>query len=165
MNGGRIIFADEPTGALDSRSGAEVMKLLDELSAAGHTIVLITHEREIAEQAQRIIEIRDGRIVDDPAAPAAGAGARLRPPSIALAGFDVVEATRTAAAPLRANLFRTVLTLLGIVIGVASVIAMLAIGDGAKQKVIDQVRRDGHEPAHRAPGAPNTRGRDAPPPW
>ena len=78
MNGGRNIFADEPTGALDSRSGAEVMKLLAELSAAGHTIVLITHEREVAEQAQRIIEIRDGRIVADPgpaSSPAASSSA------------------------------------------------------------------------------------------
>ncbi|HNO63848.1 MAG TPA: MacB family efflux pump subunit [Thauera aminoaromatica] len=164
MNGGRIIFADEPTGALDSRSGAEVMKLLAELSAAGHSIVLITHEREIAEQAQRIIEIRDGRIVADPGP---------HPPQEPEPDFaphidrtsplsDVVEATRTALRALRANLFRTVLTLLGIVIGVASVIAMLAIGDGAKQKVIDQVSAMGTNLLTVRPGAPNTRGRDAP---
>ena len=164
MNGGRIIFADEPTGALDSRSGAEVMKLLAELSAAGHTIVLITHEREVAEQAQRIIEIRDGRIVADPGP---------RPPQAPEPDFaphvdrtsplsDVVEATRTALRALRANLFRTILTLLGIVIGVASVIAMLAIGDGAKQKVIDQVSAMGTNLLTVRPGAPNTRGRDAP---
>ena len=164
MNGGRIIFADEPTGALDSRSGAEVMKLLAELSAAGHTIVLITHEREVAEQAQRIIEIRDGRIVADPGP---------RPPQVPEPDFaphvdrtsplsDVVEATRTALRALRANLFRTILTLLGIVIGVASVIAMLAIGDGAKQKVIDQVSAMGTNLLTVRPGAPNTRGRDAP---
>ena len=136
MNGGRIIFADEPTGALDSRSGAEVMKLLAELSAAGHTIVLITHEREVAEQAQRIIEIRDGRIVADPGP---------RPPQAPEPDFaphvdrtsslsDVLEATRTALRALRANLFRAILTLLGIVIGVASVIAMLAIGDGPSRR-------------------------------
>jgi len=164
MNGGRIILADEPTGALDSKSGAEVMKLLHELSAAGHTIVLITHEREVAEQAQRIIEIRDGRIVSDP-------GPRLpqgpepdfaphidRTSSLS----DVVEATRTALRALRANLFRAILTLLGIVIGVASVIAMLAIGDGAKQKVIDQVSAMGTNLLTVRPGSPNTRGRDAP---
>ncbi|WEN41280.1 Macrolide export ATP-binding/permease protein MacB [Thauera sp. GDN1] len=164
MNGGRIIFADEPTGALDSRSGAEVMKLLHELSAAGHTIVLITHEREVAEQAQRIIEIRDGRIVSDP-------GPRLpQGPEPDFAPHvdrssplsDVLEATRTALRALRANLFRAILTLLGIVIGVASVIAMLAIGDGAKQKVIDQVSAMGTNLLTVRPGAPNTRGRDAP---
>jgi len=65
MNGGRIILADEPTGALDSKSGAEVMALLHELADAGHTIILITHDRSVAAQARRIIEIRDGRIVAD----------------------------------------------------------------------------------------------------
>ncbi|MDG3063549.1 MacB family efflux pump subunit [Thauera mechernichensis] len=164
MNGGRIILADEPTGALDSKSGAEVMKLLRELSAAGHTIILITHEREVAEQASRIIEIRDGRIVGDPGP---------HPPQSEEPDFaphvdrtsplsDVVEATRTALRALRANLFRAILTLLGIVIGVASVIAMLAIGDGAKQKVIDQVSAMGTNLLTVRPGAPNTRGRDAP---
>ena len=164
MNGGRIIFADEPTGALDSRSGAEVMKLLRELSASGHTIILITHEREVAEQAQRIIEIRDGRIVSDPGPCLPEGPAPDFSPHVDRTSplSDVVEATRTALRALRANLFRTVLTLLGIVIGVASVIAMLAIGDGAKQKVIDQVSAMGTNLLTVRPGAPNTRGRDAP---
>jgi ABC-type lipoprotein export system ATPase subunit len=65
MNGGRIILADEPTGALDSKSGAEVMALLHELADAGHTVILITHDRSVAAQARRVIEIRDGRIVAD----------------------------------------------------------------------------------------------------
>src|SRR5690606_8581133 len=65
MNGGRIILADEPTGALDSKSGAEVMALLHELADAGHTIILITHDRDVAAQARRVIEIRDGSIVGD----------------------------------------------------------------------------------------------------
>ena len=164
MNGGRVVLADEPTGALDTRTGAEVMKLLHELSAAGHTIILITHEREIAEQAQRIIEIRDGRVVADP-------GPRLPTgpepdfaPHIDHISLlsDAVEATRTALRALRANLFRASLTLLGIVIGVASVIAMLAIGDGAKQKVVEQISAMGTNLLTVRPGAPNTRGRDAP---
>ena len=66
MNGGEIILADEPTGALDSKSGVEVMKLLDELSAQGHTVILITHAQEVAEHARRVIEIKDGNIVADP---------------------------------------------------------------------------------------------------
>ena len=164
MNGGRIIFADEPTGALDSKSGAEVMKLLGELSATGHTIILITHERDVAEQAHRIIEIRDGRIVSDPGPrPPQGPEPDFAPHVDRTSSLsDVIEATRTALRALRANLFRAILTLLGIVIGVASVIAMLAIGDGAKQKVIDQVSAMGTNLLTVRPGAPNTRGRDAP---
>ena len=164
MNGGRIILADEPTGALDSHSGAEVMKLLGELSAAGHTIVLITHEREVAAQAQRIIELRDGRILVDPG-PCLPSGPEpdFAPhPDRTSHLSDVVEATRTALRALHANLFRTILTLLGIVIGVASVIAMLAIGDGARQKVISQVSAMGTNLLTVRPGSPNTRGRDAP---
>jgi macrolide transport system ATP-binding/permease protein len=65
MNGGSVILADEPTGALDSQSGAEVMALLNELADAGHTILLITHDRSVAAQARRVIEIHDGRIVSD----------------------------------------------------------------------------------------------------
>jgi ABC-type lipoprotein export system ATPase subunit len=57
MNGGSVILADEPTGALDSQSGAEVMALLNELADAGHTILLITHDRSVAAQARRVIEI------------------------------------------------------------------------------------------------------------
>src|SRR5690606_20350921 len=66
MNGGQIILADEPTGALDSHSGREVMNLLKQLSADGHTIILITHDAEVASHARRLIEIRDGLIVADP---------------------------------------------------------------------------------------------------
>jgi macrolide transport system ATP-binding/permease protein len=67
MNGGHIILADEPTGALDSHSGAEVMALLDELASQGHVVILITHDREVAARAKRIIEIRDGLIISDSA--------------------------------------------------------------------------------------------------
>ncbi len=134
MNGGRIILADEPTGALDSKSGVEVMALLEDLARQGHTVILITHAPEVAAQAQRVIEIRDGLIVSDPG-PQRAEGAAWRPeprrPRATFLGW--LEATKTAGRALRANLFRTVLTLLGIVIGVASVIAMLAIGDGASR--------------------------------
>ncbi|ATE61073.1 MacB family efflux pump subunit [Thauera sinica] len=162
MNGGRIILADEPTGALDSKSGQDVMKLLRQLSAEGHTIILITHAREVAELAARVIEIRDGRIVADPGPhPPAGPEPDFTPHVDRTSSLsDVIEATRTALRALRANLFRAILTLLGIVIGVASVIAMLAIGDGAKQKVIDQISAMGTNLLTVRPGAPNQRGRD-----
>lgn len=66
MNGGQVLFADEPTGALDSKSGTEVIGLLNELSQKGHTIILITHDSEVAKHAHRIIEIKDGKILKNP---------------------------------------------------------------------------------------------------
>ena len=147
MNGGRIILADEPTGALDSKSGAEVMRLLNELADAGHTIVLITHDRTVAAQAQRVIEIHDGDIVADSASDPRRALMALPVLDMARAAgdegaslwLDLREAARTAWRGMRINRSRTVLTLLGIVIGVASVIVMLAIGEGARQKIVAQM--------------------------
>ena len=154
MNGGSIILADEPTGALDSHSGAEVMALLGELADAGHTILLITHDREVAAQARRVIEIRDGSVVSDsqaahaPDACPAPEGA----PMPALPHFpaatdsssaswwaDLMEAARSAWRGMHTNRARTSLTLLGIVIGVASVIVMLAIGEGARRQVMERM--------------------------
>lgn len=152
MNGGHIILADEPTGALDSQSGAEVMALLDELAAQGHVIILITHDREVAGRAQRVIEIRDGQMVSDSAEqqPARqlvhglqadelrqrlDRGATLRG---AWKG-ELLDSLRAAWRVMWINRFRTALTLLGIVIGVASVVVMLAVGEGSKRQVMAQM--------------------------
>ncbi|MGF6230153.1 macrolide transport system ATP-binding/permease protein [Inquilinus ginsengisoli] len=167
MNGGRVILADEPTGALDSRSGAEVMALLKRLSEAGRTVILITHDRAVAEHAHRLIEIRDGHIVGDsgargPAAAAAAAAAEgiHAGDAGALGVADMAEAVRMALRALRANLFRTILTLLGIVIGVGAVIAMLAIGDGAKQSVVDRISAMGTDLLLIRPAQSNNRTAD-----
>ena len=66
-NGGEVILADEPTGALDSQSGKEVMAILKELHAQGHTIILVTHDMEVASHADRIITLKDGRVQEDSA--------------------------------------------------------------------------------------------------
>ena len=148
MNGGRIILADEPTGALDSSSGAEVMALLGELADAGHTIILITHDRKVAAQARRVIEISDGEIIADSGAIAIPATSTALPPldmsraahdTGASLGTELLDAARAAWRVLWINRFRTGLTLLGIVIGVASVIVMLAIGLGTRQQVMAQL--------------------------
>ena len=165
MNGGAVILADEPTGALDSTSGAEVMRLLHELNAQGHTILLITHDHEVAAQANRIIELKDGHVVADqpvshdaaPVVPAAAPKQPARNRSSRFALFDALEAARMALQALHSNLLRTLLTLLGIIIGVASVVAMLAIGDGAKQQVLDRITAMGTNLLLVRPGAPNIR--------
>ncbi|HEX8541127.1 MAG TPA: MacB family efflux pump subunit [Pseudomonas sp.] len=154
MNGGHIILADEPTGALDSHSGAEVMALLDELALQGHVVILITHDREVAARAKRVIEIRDGEIISDTAQDTA---APEQPVSGSLQAVDLkqrlsqgsqdqgawkgelVEAVQAAWRVMWINRFRTALTLLGIIIGVASVVVMLAVGEGSKRKVMAQM--------------------------
>jgi macrolide transport system ATP-binding/permease protein len=163
INGGHIILADEPTGALDSHSGAEVMALLRELAAAGHTIILITHDRNVAAQAERVIEIHDGRITQD--ACASDANNRLALPRLN-AGIrhnvsvydELAESLRTAWRAMRRNRGRTGLTLLGIIIGVASVILMLAIGEGARQRVMTQMGSMGTTIMYLGSKAPNTGG-------
>jgi macrolide transport system ATP-binding/permease protein len=165
MNGGRVILADEPTGALDSRSGAEVMALLRRMSDAGQTVILITHDRAVADHAHRLIEIRDGHIVGDsgargPAAAPAGVVATEGGDAGALGVADMAEAVKMALRALRANLFRTVLTLLGIVIGVGAVIAMLAIGGGAKQSVVDRISAMGTDLLLIRPAQTNSRTAD-----
>jgi len=147
MNGGNVILADEPTGALDSKSGAEVMALLKDLAAQGHTVILITHDPNVADHARRVIELRDGEVIRDSvneregAAPS-GVPVDMAPLQATKAGAlfgGLQESLRMALRALKSNIFRTVLTLLGIVIGVGSVVAMLAIGEGSKQRVVQQI--------------------------
>ncbi|WP_460115334.1 MacB family efflux pump subunit [Pseudomonas sp. H2_D02] len=169
MNGGHIILADEPTGALDSQSGIEVMALLDELASQGHVVILITHDREVAARAKRIIEIRDGSIISDSAtaAPQANAKAlqavdlrqRLSADSEHNGAWkgELVDAVQAAWRVMWINRFRTALTLLGIVIGVASVVVMLAVGEGSKRQVMAQMGAFGSNIIYLNGTAPNPR--------
>lgn len=162
MNGGSIILADEPTGALDSATGAEVMALLAELAAESHTIVLITHDREIAKAAHRIVEIRDGTIVGDTGSADAARNIIGRTTLVTDRGAsllsDMREALHAGGRALAVNPFRTALTLLGIIIGVASVIALLAIGEGAKHNVLAQLAIFGTNRMYVIPGGESSRG-------
>lgn len=173
MNGGHIILADEPTGALDSHSGAEVMALLDELASQGHVVILITHDREVAARAKRIIEIRDGEIISDTATSdpsvqlSANAGAlqavdlrqRLADGSEPTGAWkgELLEAIQAAWRVMWINRFRTALTLLGIIIGVASVVVMLAVGEGSKRQVMAQMGAFGSNIIYLSGHAPNPR--------
>lgn len=157
MNGGEIILADEPTGALDSASGQEVLALLGELHAAGHTVILITHDSSVAARARRVITLSDGRVISDvktgkaasaphaplPASRQAGAARPLD--EAGLSRLPLSVSLLMALRSLKDNRFRTMLTLLGIIIGVASVVTMLAIGNGAKAKVLDSIKSMGSD--------------------
>nr|WP_257621128.1 MacB family efflux pump subunit [Aeromonas hydrophila] len=147
-NGGEVILADEPTGALDSQSGKEVMAILKELHAQGHTIILVTHDMEVASHADRIITLKDGRVQEDSGRKPAAVPVT---PTTAPAGKEGAghdwdryrEAARMALHAMLAHRMRTFLTMLGIIIGIAAVVSVVALGQGARAKVIDQINAMG----------------------
>jgi macrolide transport system ATP-binding/permease protein len=149
MNGGQVILADEPTGALDTRSGEEVMAILHQLRDNGHTVIIVTHDPLVAAQAERIIEIRDGEIISNPPPrPRAAANAELHlhtPPESGWRQFSsgFREALTMAWRAMAANKMRTLLTMLGIIIGIASVVSIVVVGDAAKQLVLADIRAIG----------------------
>ena len=149
MNGGQVILADEPTGALDSHSGEEVMATLKQLCQQGHTVIIVTHDSTVAAQAQRVIEIRDGEIIRNPAPQIPPGGAFCeKPVRTGNASFQqlfsrFLEALNMAWLALAANKMRTLLTMLGIIIGIASVVSIVVIGDAAKQLVLADIRAIG----------------------
>ncbi|RBQ30901.1 macrolide ABC transporter permease/ATP-binding protein MacB [Arcobacter sp. FW59] len=153
MNGGYIILADEPTGALDSKSGIEVMKLLKELATIGHTIILITHDLQVASQAQRVVRISDGLIIEDSKnSTYKEINSKNSFENIDFIGQmkigikqdssiieDISEAFSTAWKTLWVNRFRTLLTLLGIIIGVSAVIVLMGVGLATSEKALKQM--------------------------
>jgi macrolide transport system ATP-binding/permease protein len=162
VNDPPVILADEPTGALDSKSGDEVLALLKNLHAEGRTIILITHAENIARNAGRIVRIQDGRIIEDTgivtAAPAESFAPDNRSFESAVSLMaSAQEALVTAWRSLRVNIFRTILTLLGIIIGVSAVVAMLAVGEGSRQKVLDRISSFGTNLILIRPGAAGIR--------
>lgn len=149
VNGGEIIFADEPTGALDSNSGKEVMNIIRELNSIGHTIILVTHEPTIAAMASRIIEIKDGEIVSDKNTSNATITQKLQKPvsseinpiSAMVGRFK--EAFAMAVNAMFHHKLRTFLTMLGIIIGIASVVSVVALGEGSKQRILKDISNMG----------------------
>ncbi|MFZ5749813.1 MAG: MacB family efflux pump subunit [Pseudomonadota bacterium] len=145
MNGGEVILADEPTGALDSRSGAELLALIDDLHARGHTVIIITHDPAVAERAARIVEISDGRIVADriqgnarpPAPPSEAAQMERKGPGAA--ARRITEAFVMAVRALNAHRLRSFLTMLGIIIGIAAVVSVVALGTGSQQQILERI--------------------------
>lgn len=161
MNGGAIVLADEPTGALDHASGRQVMTELKRLHAQGHTVILVTHDAAIAAHASRVIEIADGQVVSDrgmgdPAVARSAAVPERRPEPAAerRARLDAIrEAARMAVRSMLAHRLRTLLTMLGIIIGVAAVVTVVALGKGAQAQVESQINELGASTLDIFPGA------------
>ena len=157
MNGGEIILADEPTGALDSKSGEMVMEIIHRLHRMGHTIVLVTHDKGIAQQASRIIEIKDGCIISDTrkndtiyqlkntVQPAKRNRFREMKDSFA-------ESFSMSVHAIMANKMRSLLTMLGIIIGIASVVSVVALGKASQEKIMERINSMGTNTIDILPG-------------
>lgn len=147
MNGGDIILADEPTGALDSKSGEDVMKILYELNAQGHTIIMVTHDPGLAAQAERVIELKDGYVIADykndnykpnhvQPAPILDNNRK----SVFSSFIDrLFEAFKMSLLAMRAHKMRTLLTMLGIIIGIASVVSVVGLGKGSQAQILSNI--------------------------
>ncbi|MDK4681296.1 MacB family efflux pump subunit [Kingella negevensis] len=147
MNGGEIIFADEPTGALDSGSGETVMEIIHELYAEGHTIIMVTHDPKIAVQANRVIEIKDGEIISD-----TSKTTEIKPSNVqsiqekhGLAFYkdQFQEACKMSVQAIVAHKMRSLLTMLGIIIGIAAVVSVVALGKGSQEKILSDINSMG----------------------
>src|SRR5699024_2544273 len=147
MNGGDIILADEPTGALDSKSGEDVVQILKDLNAQGHTIIMVTHDPSLAAQAERVIEIKDGYIIADyknddyqHAEPQPAAVIDKHRKSAFSSFIDrLFEAFKMSLLAMRAHKMRTLLTMLGIIIGIASVVSVVGLGKGSQEQILSNI--------------------------
>jgi macrolide transport system ATP-binding/permease protein len=145
INRPSLLLADEPTGNLDSRTSEEVLHIFQQLNEEGVTIVIVTHDEEVARRARRIVRIRDGVIegeesllsgtsgVRDEAPLSEGQGKKKGNPAGGVVRLE--KMLGTALNGLRRNILRAALTALGIIIGVAAVIAMMEIGRGSSSAI------------------------------
>ena len=156
MNGGNIILADEPTGALDSVSGEQVMNILHRLKDDGHTIIMVTHDANLASQAERVIELKDGHIIIDyyndnaknqkPLKNDANIQNTATNKSIPTSKNTLLgvmdrlkEAFKMSIYAMKAHKMRTLLTMLGIIIGIASVVSIVGLGQGSQAKILADI--------------------------
>lgn len=156
MNGGNIILADEPTGALDSVSGEQVMNILHRLKDDGHTIIMVTHDANLASQAERVIELKDGHIIIDyyndnaknqkPLNNDANIQNTATNKSIPTSKNTLLgvmdrlkEAFKMSMYAMMAHKMRTLLTMLGIIIGIASVVSIVGLGQGSQAKILADI--------------------------
>ena len=157
MNGGEIILADEPTGALDSKSGEMVMEIIKTLHKQGHTVILVTHDSKIAAQASRKIEIKDGEIVADERRADDFYESVNSVENISRSKFDAfkysfIESMKMSLHAILANKMRSLLTMLGIIIGIASVVSVVALGNASQAKIMAQINSMGTNTIDIMPG-------------
>ena len=147
MNGGEIIFADEPTGALDTASGKNVMEIIHKLHEDGHTVIMVTHDPGIAANANRVIEIRDGQIISDtsknPDIPPSKVERIKEKASWSFYYDQFMEAFKMSVQAIMAHKMRSLLTMLGIIIGITSVVSVVALGNGSQQKILEDINSMG----------------------
>jgi len=170
VNDPPIIFADEPTGNLDTKSKEEIIAILKKLNQKGKTIVIVTHEPEIAAYCRRVIHMRDGQIISDKTVAPTPALAHdgqsesqvrdilLRSRKTMNAGMEFFDYLRQAVFAMLSHKMRAFLSILGVLIGVAAVIAMLAIGQGAKESIEKQLASLGSNLLIVRAGAPRSMG-------
>ncbi|MDD5561955.1 MAG: ABC transporter permease [Candidatus Omnitrophica bacterium] len=167
VNDPPIIFADEPTGNLDTKSKEEIITILKALNKKGKTIVIVTHENEIAAHARRIITMRDGQIISDKDSSGETEHSKVtlqgpenlvkdilsKSGNALKGGMEFLDYFKQAVTAMFAHKMRAFLSILGILIGVAAVIAMLAIGQGAKESIEKQLASLGSNLLVIMPGA------------
>ncbi len=146
INNPSIIFADEPTGNLDSKTGKEIMALFEKLHQEGKTVIMVTHDAAVADYAQRSIKIKDGKIEKEKIRRKSSKNKAVfveeNLGDASLVG-SIISGFVSGYKGLFANKLRSFLTVLGIIIGVGAVIGVMGVGEGAKRNITTQIEKLG----------------------